>query len=87
MPNPHDDPLPDDLRAARARAGAARRLLSMELVAAIDWNSLELLPGTFLDEREHTQHVDLLFSVTIAGTRVLGYVLLEHKFGPDRVFV
>ncbi len=62
MWTPHDD----FCGTVFARLEHARALLvavlSKELVAAIDWNTLELLTGSFLDERAHTQHVDLLFS-------------------------
>ncbi len=84
MSNPHDELF----RTIFARPEHARALLcaflSRELVASIDWNTLVLLPGSFLDEHSRAQHVDLLFSATIAGTRVLLYFLLEHKSGLDR---
>ncbi|MBI5849882.1 MAG: Rpn family recombination-promoting nuclease/putative transposase [Planctomycetes bacterium] len=55
-----------------------------EIAAAVDWDSLKLVPGTFLDELSREQQVDLLFSVRIAGKPALIYILLEHKSVADR---
>ncbi len=48
------------------------------MVAAIDWRTLALEPGSFVDEELAGQHTDLLFSAQ-AGERVLVYVLFEHQ--------
>jgi len=83
MSTPHDELF----RTVFARPEQAQALLvaflSPELVAAIDWNTLELLPGSFVDESGRDQFVDLLFSVTIRGEPVLLYLLLEHKSAFD----
>ncbi len=82
-------PRHDDLfRAIFARPEHAQALLAgflpPEIAAAIDWSTLELVTGSFLDEQSRAQQADLLFSACIAGKRVLLYLLFEHKSSLDR---
>ncbi|MBI5849447.1 MAG: Rpn family recombination-promoting nuclease/putative transposase, partial [Planctomycetes bacterium] len=84
MGTPHDDLF----RAIFSRPEHAQALLAgflpPDIAGAIEWNTLRLVPGTFLDEAAREQQVDLLFSVRIGGRTVLLYVLLEHKSSVDR---
>ncbi|MBK8098738.1 MAG: Rpn family recombination-promoting nuclease/putative transposase [Planctomycetes bacterium] len=80
---PHDSFFTYTFRhPARARQ-LLRAALPPDLVAAIDWDSLELLPATFVDEGLRTQFADLLFAARCGGERVLIYVLIEHKSGEE----
>ena len=63
--------------------GLLRNFLPAVLVAAIDWDSLELHDTEFLDQELRRSTVDLLFSVNIAGKPALIYLLLEHKSHQD----
>jgi hypothetical protein len=49
------------------------------LSSRIDWDSLELLDGTFIDPRVAARQTDLLYSVRIDGREALLFVLLEHQ--------
>lgn len=63
---------------------ALKHLLPAGLVASADWSTLTLCPGSFVDEALRERHSDLLFSVSIRGTQVLVYLLLEHQSSNDR---
>jgi predicted transposase YdaD len=56
-----------------------RALLPKALVDRMDFSTLRLCPGSFVDEALVDRHTDLLFSVEIAGRRALIYVLCEHS--------
>lgn len=60
-------------------AGILRLLLPPELVAAIDWSTLTLCPGSFVDEALAEKLTDLLFSVMLNGRPSLLYLLFEHQ--------
>ncbi|MCC7066138.1 MAG: Rpn family recombination-promoting nuclease/putative transposase, partial [Planctomycetes bacterium] len=68
-------------------ASLLRSILPAVLAAAIDWDSLQLLPGTSVDESLQARHADLLFTANLRGQRVLLYVVLEHKSHDDRFSV
>jgi predicted transposase YdaD len=64
--------------------GELRRLLPAELAARIDWPTLALFPGTYVDDALRSRHSDLLFSATCAGKApVLLYLLFEHQSTDD----
>src|SRR5687767_12953661 len=56
-----------------------RGLLPKALVDRIDFATLRLCPGSFVDEELVDRHTDLLFSVEIAGRPARIYVLCEHS--------
>lgn len=61
-------------------AGALfRDLLPSTISDAIAWDTLTLEPGSFIDPELADRHSDLLFSVTLAGSPALLYLLLEHR--------
>jgi hypothetical protein len=65
-------------------ASLLRTILPAALARAIDWSSLRLVPGSFVDDALKSRHVDLLFTARRGRQRVLIYVVLEHKSGSDR---
>ena len=62
-------------------AAELQHILPGQLVARIDWSSLTLQPGSYVDEELAEQHTDLLFSATVrpSGAPLLVYVLFEHQ--------
>ena len=52
----------------------------------VDWATLTLLDGTFLDDELRESESDLLYQVEYTGTRqpVWLYALLEHQSSPDK---
>ena len=59
-------------------AGILRHLLPPALTARLDWGSLALCPGSFVDEALGERLTDLLFSILFGGRSALLYFLLEH---------
>jgi len=60
-----------------------RNYLPPRLVEAIDWNTLQLEPGSFVDERLAGSASDLLFSARVRGDPVFLYFLFEHQSTVD----
>jgi predicted transposase/invertase (TIGR01784 family) len=60
-------------------AGLFRHLLPTALVNAIDWTTLALEPGSFVDEALARSSSDLLFSARLGDRKVVLYVLFEHQ--------
>jgi predicted transposase YdaD len=65
-------------------ASELRLILPAEISALIDWPSLELCPGSFVDPQLAERHTDLLFTVRCAGRDARIYILFEHQSAPDR---
>ncbi len=53
------------------------------ITAHIDWDSLTVLPGSFVKASLQQVHSDLLFSVRLGGREILLYLLFEHQSTPD----
>jgi predicted transposase YdaD len=64
-------------------AGELRCMLPPALVARIDFASLSLCTGSFVDEALKERHTDLLFSVPITGRKAFLYLLCEHQSYAD----
>jgi predicted transposase/invertase (TIGR01784 family) len=58
-------------------------VLPQQVLPQVAWNSLRLLPATFIDPRFQNSESDLLHSDAIRGTQVLLYLLLEHQSSED----
>ncbi|MEJ7731290.1 MAG: Rpn family recombination-promoting nuclease/putative transposase [Polyangiaceae bacterium] len=64
--------------------GLLASVLPEEVVAAVDWSTLTLEPGSYIDAALRQSHSDLLFRVQAKGDRpLLLYVLVEHQSKPD----
>src|SRR5688572_2952713 len=64
-------------------ASILRLLLPPALVARIDWKTLALCPGSFIDEVLTERFTDLLFSVKLGGRTALAYLVFEHQSGTE----
>lgn len=82
---PHDAVFKAVFEQSEHAAAELQHVLSADLVAAIDWSSLALEPGSFVDEKLADQHSDLLFSAsaTASGENILVYLLFEHQSSND----
>ena len=69
----------------RHAEGLLKSLLPLEVASQLDWASLELRPGSFVDPSLRARHTDLLFSVQSRQQPVLLYVLVEHQSTVDRM--
>jgi predicted transposase/invertase (TIGR01784 family) len=72
-----------DLAAARS---FLQSYLPQELSQGLNWSTLKLREGSFIDEDLRGSETDLLYEVEpISGDAALwAYVLLEHQSAPDR---
>lgn len=64
-------------------AGFLRTQLSPLLSEAIDWSSLSLQPGSFIDSQFRHSESDLLFTASLAGSEAALYLLFEHQSAED----
>lgn len=64
-------------------AGLLQVVLPEAIAERVDFSTLALCPGTFVDQLLGGRHADLLFSVTAAEREVLIYVLFEHQSTVD----
>ncbi len=92
-----DDPTPNLTPAAHTNDGFFKAVFSRRENAAaffrshlppaissrIHWDSLTVLPGSFVKSNLQKVHSDLLFSATAGDAPVLLYLLFEHQSSPD----
>ena len=53
-------------------------ILPDDLVRALDWDTLEVQPDSFLDDELHAYYADLLFTIRYQGRAAFLYLVLEH---------
>ena len=82
---PHDRLFRAVFSDASEAASLLRDVLPEFVRDSLDWASLTLTPGTFVDEELRLSETDLLYQVEHAGTGQPAsvYVLLEHQSSPD----
>ncbi len=78
-PSPHDKLFRLALADKRTVLAELRAVLPTALAERLEPNSLEQLPGSFIDENLRASSSDLLFSAKLAGESALSYFLFEHK--------
>ena len=85
LDRPHDKLFRAVFSDAEEAAGLLRAALPTELREGMDWKSLKLLEGTFLDDALRESESDLLYEVAHgeSGQRIWLYLLLEHQSTPD----
>ena len=70
--------------ANRSRAAALlQACLPPPIAALVDWATLRLEPGSFIDEALAETHTDLLLSAEFGDAPGFIYVLFEHQSEPD----
>lgn len=80
---PHDALFKATFSQIEHAAAALRAVLPPALAARIDFSTLALQPGSFIDEQLAASHSDLLFSALLARSPLLIYVLYEHQSKDD----
>ncbi len=81
---PHDALFKATFSQVAYAAEELRHVLPPELVATMDFSSLSLEAGSFVDEALRARYTDLLFSLRITGSDARIYVLFEHQSNADR---
>jgi predicted transposase YdaD len=83
LPQPHDRLL----KATFSKLENARSFFETQLPPALlnhlHWDSLQLIPNSFVDPAFQTSECDLLFSVSFKDTPLLLYLLFEHQSTED----
>lgn len=82
-PTPHDALVKATFSQADNMVGELRAVLPRPLAERIDFATLQLAPGSFVDEALKERFTDLLYSARIADRPALVYVLFEHQSGGD----
>jgi hypothetical protein len=83
--NPHDALFKAIFSQPEHATGELRHVLPAALVAHLDFATLKLRPGSFVDKDLREQFTDLLFSIQFAGREGFLYLLFEHRSTPDRL--
>ncbi|MBK8252401.1 MAG: Rpn family recombination-promoting nuclease/putative transposase [Polyangiaceae bacterium] len=67
--------------------GELEFILAKEVSTRIDWLTLKLVPGSFVDKELQASYSDLLYSVKLQGKDCYIYLLWEHQSSPDRFLI
>lgn len=81
--NAHDTFFKAMLSRPEHAASFLQQVLPARIVARIDFSSLALSPGSYIDEVLKARYSDILFSVKLAGRPALIYILFEHQSTTD----
>ena len=66
-------------------AAELKAVLPASLIAEMDFSTLELVPGTFVDDLHAETHSDLLYKVKLSGEDTLIYKVFEHQSATDEI--
>jgi hypothetical protein len=65
--------------------GALQSVLPAAMIEALDWSTLALQPGSFVDRELNPSHTDLLYAAAWrGGADAPVYMLFEHQSSSDR---
>lgn len=83
-PTPHDSLFKATFSHPEHAVGELRHLLRKTTLAArIDWSTLRLCGGSFVDPTLRGRHSDLLFTARCGAKDIYIYLLLEHQSSDD----
>jgi len=85
IPNPHDALVKGVFGKPEHAQGMLRAVMPTAVAEKLNWSTLTLRPGSFVDLALKEQHTDLLYSATWRdGGEVLVYFLFEHLSAPPK---
>ncbi len=86
IPHPHDSMVRAVLSDVSEATSFLQRYVPEELSEALNWSTLRLLEGSFVDEASRRSETDFLYEVEHVGGDVSLwlYISLEHQSTPDR---
>src|SRR5262245_8300368 len=85
IPSPHDALFKAVIGKPEHARGLLRAIVPPALAEAVDWATLELRPGSFVDAALKAQHTDLLYAASWRdGGEMLMYFLFEHLSAPPK---
>lgn len=85
--NPHDAAFKAAFRKKELAADFFRTYLPENIRRHIDFDSLEITEGCYVDEKLRDQHSDIVYKTKIRGMEVFLYILFEHQSSPDPVMI
>jgi len=80
---PHDKLFRAAFSNPETAAAFLQAYLDTDLVALVDWGSLHVEPGTFIDAQMKSSAADLLFTAKVHGEDTHFYFLCEHQSSED----
>lgn len=85
--HPHDGLVRRMLGRPETAAVELRAALPASITDRLDWDTLTIAPGSFVDPKLRAHHSDILYSIALRGEerRVFVYVLMEHQHMPERM--
>lgn len=83
--NPHDALFKAVCQHPENAAAELEHILRPELAAAVEWSTLALQSGSYVNPQLADRHSDLLFAARAksSGLRLLVYLLFEHQSSND----
>jgi predicted transposase YdaD len=86
IPHPHDSMVRVVLSDLAEATSFLQRYMPEELSRTLNWSTLRLLEGSFVDEDLRRSETDFLYEVerVESDTSLWLYILLEHQSSPDR---
>jgi predicted transposase/invertase (TIGR01784 family) len=87
MSGPHDRFVKRVLANPAHAAAELASILPTQLVARVDWSSLESQKTSFIDEQLQGRFADLVFTARIDQREGVIYVLWEHQSSNDPLIV
>jgi predicted transposase/invertase (TIGR01784 family) len=82
---PHDALFKKTFSVVEHAAAELRAVLPAALTTRIEFPTLALCSGSYIDEALSGSQSDLLFSAQISGKSAFIYVLFEHQSSPDKL--
>ena len=82
---PHDKLFRAAFSNPETAAAFLQAYLDPELAALVDWGSLHVEPGSFIDAQMKATEADLLFTAKVHGEDTHFYFLCEHQSSEDRL--
>jgi predicted transposase/invertase (TIGR01784 family) len=83
--DPHDLFFKTAMEDKRVAREFLKRHLPIDLRKQVDFENLELQPGSFINDVRKKSAVDVLFKTTIEDKEIFIYLLLEHQSSPDEL--
>jgi predicted transposase/invertase (TIGR01784 family) len=83
--NPHDALFRNTFSKVEHVAAELRVVLPPSLLQCVDFSTLALEPGSYVDSALTSCQSDLLFTVSVAGRSGLVYLLFEHQSSVDEL--
>ena len=81
--NPHDAVFRSSFRDLEVAENFFRYCLPEKLRKHIDFKTLEITDGTYVDEKLKDRHSDIVYKIKIQGFPAFLYFLFEHQSKPD----